>query len=214
MADFDFIKFVTNSNSTLASRIEAKRKRLLKEAVEDEDDSEEEEDDAEDTWNKEDEFASTDDEKEPGSADVKAGDKDITGEYEKRQKLDRLVKQKNELVKKLKDGQITIDQYKQMIGTIPQQIKTLTADLAAAATDGEEEDEVQEALVGERVSWKDFFEKYDHTDLNGPSTEMTVDGIIEEARRLISKQIPEEDQYAARIAIKKLWAEKLNMWKG
>lgn len=125
MAEFDFYKFVTSTKATLAGRLSSKsKKKLISEAEEDQ---------------QEDEFDAPE-EKEPTKKDVQAADKNISGEHQKRLKLDQLVKQKNALVDKLKNGQINIDQYKKMIGTIPQQIKTLTADLAGG-DEGEEEGE-------------------------------------------------------------------------
>lgn len=131
MAEFDFYKYVTGIKATIASRLSSpKKKGLIKEAEEEQDD-----------WEKGDSEFDSPEEKEPTAKDIKSTGKGIAGEHQKRLKLDQLVKQKNALVQKLKDGQITIDQYKKMIGTIPQQIKTLTADLAAAATSTDDEEE-------------------------------------------------------------------------
>lgn len=47
----------------------------------------------------------------------------------KQNQLAKLLKRKDELVSKFKTNEISIDQYKQMIGNIPQHIKTLTADI-------------------------------------------------------------------------------------
>lgn len=47
----------------------------------------------------------------------------------KQYQLATLLKRKDELVSKFKSNEISIDQYKQMIGNIPQHIKTLTADI-------------------------------------------------------------------------------------
>ncbi len=57
-------------------------------------------------------------------------------------KLADLKKKKDELVNKFKAGQIDINQYKQMIGNIPQQIKSLQATMDAdTATIGDDEDD-------------------------------------------------------------------------
>lgn len=131
MSEFDFNKYVTGNKLTLASRIETKRKSLLKEAAE--------EDDSWDTG--EDEFDSSEFEKEPSKKDLKKTDTSVASNSTKREKLAQLVRQKDALVDKLKKGELTIDQYKQQIGSIPQQIKTLTADLATMTDLGDEEDE-------------------------------------------------------------------------
>ena len=47
----------------------------------------------------------------------------------KQNQLAKLLKAKNDLVSKFKSNEININQYKQMIGNIPQHIKTLTADI-------------------------------------------------------------------------------------
>lgn len=136
---FDFINFVTKNKSTVAGRLS---KKLLKENFEEAKKSDDDEDaeEVEDTWNKPDEFDTDDFEKEPSKKDVKAADKSTKGQYDKRTKLANLVKQKDALVAQLKAGKITIDQYKQQIGTIPQQIKTLTADMSSMTDLGDEEE--------------------------------------------------------------------------
>ncbi len=218
MAQFDFYKFVTENRATVASKLDAGKKALIKEAEEETDD-----------WEKEDEFSSDEFEKEPSKKDVKAVDKQLGSDSDKRTQLAKLTKQKDELIQKLKAGEITIDQYKQMIGTIPQQIKTLTADLAKLTDVSDEEgeesleegDDVAEAIPGHLMysnvirpgDAASFFEKYDDTDLAGPGVEMAIDELIEDIKGLIQKQIPSHDQNAARIAVKKLWKEKIDAWK-
>lgn len=141
---FDFIKFVTGNKATLGSRLSTpKKKGLIKEEFDfNEAKDDEEEDEVEDTWNKPDEFDNDEFEKEPSKKDVKAADKSTKGQYDKRSKLASLVKQKDALVSQLKSGKINIDQYKQMIGTIPQQIKTLTADLSSMTDLGDEDEQL------------------------------------------------------------------------
>ena len=280
MAQFDFYKFVTENRATVASKLNAGKKALIKESIEASDAEREQvldivqnnygikdavqeflgwdEEDAENAdgtnWDdvvdaimedpklkaevlglsekriteEEDEF-DTPEEKEPTKKDISAVDKELGSDSDKRTQLAKLTKQKDELIQKLKAGEITIDQYKQMIGTIPQQIKTLTADLAKLTDVSDEEgeesleegDDVAEAVPshlmysnvirpGDAAS---FFEKYDDTDLAGPGVEMAIDELIEDIKGLIQKQIPSHDQNAARIAVKKLWKEKIDAWK-
>jgi hypothetical protein len=65
---------------------------------------------------------------EPSSKDIKPS-KSTDALAKKQYQLATLLKRKDELVSKFKSNEITIDQYKQMIGNIPQHIKTLTADI-------------------------------------------------------------------------------------
>lgn len=217
MAEFDFYKYVTENKATLGSRLSSKR--LLKEEEEDQDPE------IKDDWDQpEDDFDSSEYEKEPSKKDIKGADKEASADADKRTQLSALTAQKNKLIQKLKAGEITIDQYKQMIGSIPQQIKTLTADLSKLTDVDDEEEVLQEAedldsLAGAETNaltpgdYNSFFEKYDSTDINGPSTEQYIDDIIYDLSQLIKQQIPQQDQYAARIAVKKLWLSKISDWK-
>ena len=65
-------------------------------------------------------------------------------------KLAMLKKKKDELVQKFTSGQIDIQQYKTMIGNIPQEIKKLQADLDKDTMQiGDDEDEMNEVEVTE-----------------------------------------------------------------
>lgn len=102
------------------------------------------EDDAPETddWYGADDSTSYDDEVEPTKKDVGAGDENVSALGGKQGKLQSLLKQKDSILAKFKSGQITIDQYKQEIGTIPQQIKNLQADIEQdLAVDSSEEEE-------------------------------------------------------------------------
>jgi hypothetical protein len=65
---------------------------------------------------------------EPTSKDIKPS-KSTDNLSKKQYQLASLLKRKDELVSKFKSNEISIDQYKQMIGNIPQHIKTLSADI-------------------------------------------------------------------------------------
>jgi hypothetical protein len=65
---------------------------------------------------------------EPISKDIKPS-KSTDNLAKKQYQLASLLKRKDELVSKFKSNEISIDQYKQMIGNIPQHIKTLSADI-------------------------------------------------------------------------------------
>lgn len=59
------------------------------------------------------------------------------------------------------------------------------------------------------------FEQYDDTDLNGSSAEAAIDGLIGEYQNIINSEIKDkQEQSYARIAVKKLWKEKIDAWKG
>lgn len=82
----------------------------------------------------------TDDDIEPTSKDVKAGDALAKTAGGKQGKLNMLMKQKDTILGKFKSGQITIDQYKAEIGDIPMQIKQLQADIDRDLTVDDEDE--------------------------------------------------------------------------
>lgn len=109
-------------------------------------DEEETFDDEEETddWNKPEPDDSAEFEKEPSTKDVKQSDKSLTGIHKKQAELQNLENQKDALLMQLKSNIISLDQYKEAIGNIPDQIKKLRADLDKAMNvtmddDGEEE---------------------------------------------------------------------------
>ena len=109
-------------------------------------DGEETFDDEEETddWNKPETDNSAEFEKEPSTKDVKQNDKSLTGIHKKQAELQNLENQKDALLMQLKSNIIGLDQYKNAIGNIPDQIKKLRADLDKVMNvtmddDGEEE---------------------------------------------------------------------------
>jgi len=109
-------------------------------------DGEETFDDEEETddWNKPETDNSAEFEKEPSTKDVKQNDKSLTGIHKKQAELQSLENQKDALLMQLKSNIIGLDQYKNAIGNIPDQIKKLRADLDKVMNvtmddDGEEE---------------------------------------------------------------------------
>ena len=109
-------------------------------------DGEETFDDEEETddWNKPETDDSAEFEKEPSTKDVKQNDKSLTGIHKKQAELQSLENQKDALLMQLKSNIIGLDQYKNAIGNIPDQIKKLRADLDKVMNvtmddDGEEE---------------------------------------------------------------------------
>lgn len=60
------------------------------------------------------------------------------------------------------------------------------------------------------------FEDFDETDIAGPSMEIMIDNLIDEAKERIESSIPPENEglrIQARIAIKQLWHEKIKEWR-
>jgi hypothetical protein len=228
--NFDFINYVVGNKSTLGERLKtiaeksSNRQKLAKGLIREQDEEDED-------WTGEDEFTSSEFEKEPTKKDLKTAGSVAKGYDGKRSQLAKLTQQKDNLLKQLKSGTITIDQYKAQIGTIPQQIKTLTSDLASmGGVDDEEPIDEKKVLINRtkdkvmenpknmeepvKTPWYDIFETYNDTDINGYVQEMAIDELIEEAKNMIKRQIPSQDQNAARIAVKKLWLEKIAEWKG
>ena len=139
---FNIKKFLTENKLTGQSQMrEEDNTNLIMPTGDDEEtfDDEEETDD----WNKP-EAGDFDDEVEPTSKDVKQNDASLTGIHKKQAQLQDLEAQKDRLLMQLKGNVISLDQYKQEIGSIPGQIKKLRADLDKAMNvtmddDGEEE---------------------------------------------------------------------------
>ena len=129
--EFDYRKFLTENKLTTTSR-------LMKEVDDEGDDDMPEKDD----WYSAGDDSSFDDEKEPTKKDVGAGDENVGKLGGKQGKLQALVQQKDAILAKFKAGQITIDQYKQEIGDIPQQIKTLQADIEQELSVDDTEEEI------------------------------------------------------------------------
>ena len=150
---FDYVKFLAENKLTSTSKLNEKAKLLSENYIDlrpinslrEEEDLD---DDIEDVKSSEEEFDFTSpgkkdefdvDDVEPTAKDVKGGEEVVASG--KQGKLQGLIKQKDAILAKFKAGQITIDQYKQEIGNIPQQIKNLQAsiDQELSVDDAEEE---------------------------------------------------------------------------
>jgi hypothetical protein len=79
-------------------------------------------------------------EKKMSKADIAAADKGISKMTSDVEKLRHLQGQKDAFVKMYRDGAVNIEQYKKMIGNIPQEIKRLEAKLNKDLTVGDEEE--------------------------------------------------------------------------
>lgn len=152
---FDYVKFLAENKLTSTSKLNEKAKLLSENYIdlrpinslreeEDLDDDIEDVESSEEEFDftspgKKDEF-DTDDDVEPTAKDVKGGEEVVASG--KQGKLQGLIKQKDAILTKFKSGQITIDQYKQEIGNIPQQIKNLqtSIDRELSVSDDTEEE--------------------------------------------------------------------------
>lgn len=151
---FDYVKFLAENKLTSTSKLNEKAKILNENYIdlrpinslreeEDLDDEDLESDEEEFDFTspgKKDEF-DVDDDIEPTAKDVKGGEEVVASG--KQGKLQGLIKQKDAILAKFKSGQITIDQYKQEIGNIPQQIKNLQASIdQELSVDDDSEEEI------------------------------------------------------------------------
>ncbi len=141
---FNIQKFLTENKLTGQSQMREDDNTGLTMPVGDDEEmfSDEEE---EDNWNKP-EVDDFDDEIEPTSKDVKQNDKSLTGIHKKQAELQDLEAQKDRLLMQLKGNVISLDQYKQEIGNIPDQIKKLRADLDKAMNVTMDDDSEEEAI--------------------------------------------------------------------
>jgi len=141
---FNIQKFLTENKLTGQSQMREDDNTGLTMPVGDDEEmfSDEEE---EDNWNKP-EVDDFDDEIEPTSKDVKQNDKSLTGIHKKQAELQGLEAQKDRLLMQLKGNVISLDQYKQEIGNIPDQIKKLRADLDKAMNVTMDDDSEEEAI--------------------------------------------------------------------
>ena len=107
----------------------------------------------------------------------------------KQNQLAKLLKRKDELVSKFKNNEINIDQYKEMIGHIPQHIKTLTADIEKLEGGELNEGDDYENLTLKMSKFAEALDKYEDHQLKTMLLELAwkettieklVDSIIEQ----------------------------------
>jgi len=110
---------------------------------EDDEDELDDQPEAEDSYYKADDDNDQDWDEEPQQTQV-TGDQSTRSLYGKQEKLQQLLDKKDVILMQYKSGQMSLDQYRDAIGNIPQQIKTLRDQIAAsleADTDlGDEEE--------------------------------------------------------------------------
>lgn len=145
--EFNINKYLTENVLTAqASRIgEDNEKDVLDTAAtSDDQDDDYEVDEPEDSWHKAEPDDSAQFEKEPTAKDVNQPEPALSGIHKKQAQLNALVDQKDMLLMQYKSGQLTLDQYKEKIGNIPQQIKHIKDQIDQAMNvtvdDGSEDD--------------------------------------------------------------------------
>jgi hypothetical protein len=138
--DFNIQKFLTENKLTRRSLAEADDILEPETGVEDEPEIDLDGDEDSDSWNKPEDDDSGEFEKEPTAADIKEPG---TGDIHKKQSdLKALTDKKDKLLMMYKSGQIGLDQYKELIGNIPQLIKKLRDQIGKAmAVSIDDEDE-------------------------------------------------------------------------
>jgi len=103
-----------------------------------------EEDEPEDSWNAPETDDEDDFEQEPAPQDVAQPEPVLSGIHKKQAQLQALEAQKDSLLMQYKSGQLGLDQYKEAIGNIPNQIKKLRSDINQAMTVSADDDSEEE----------------------------------------------------------------------
>ncbi len=127
--EFNIQKYLIESKLTLQSHMREDDNTELTLNIDDEetedDDRFDDNGDERDDWNKPEPDNSAEFEKEPSAKDVKKDDAALSGVHKKQAQLKALLDKKDMLLMQYKSGQMTLDQYKEAIGNVPQQIKKL-----------------------------------------------------------------------------------------
>ena len=142
--EFNIQEFLSKNKLTGQSQMREEDNTELVLSTNGEEDNDSEEQEPEDTWNKPEPDDSAQYEKEPTKKDIGQAEPELSGIHKKQAQLQALEGQKDMLLMQLKGNVISLDQYKQSIGNIPNQIKKLRADVAQAMnvsldSDSEEE---------------------------------------------------------------------------
>ena len=142
--EFNIQKFLVENKLTRASHLreDDNTGSILHTQSEETPEEDDFEDEPQDDWNQPEE--DDDFEQEPTSKDIAQPEPALSGIHKKQAQLQALEHQKDALLMQLKSGQLSLDQYKEAIGNIPNQIKKLRADIEKAMTvtttdDSEEE---------------------------------------------------------------------------
>jgi hypothetical protein len=142
--EFNIQEFLSNNKLTGQSQMREDDNTGMVLRTNDEEGDDFEEEEPEDNWNKPEPDDSVDYEKEPTKKDIGQAEPELSGIHKKQAQLKSLEAQKDMLLMQLKSNILSLDQYKQSIGNIPNQIKKLRADVDKAMNVSLDSDSEQE----------------------------------------------------------------------
>jgi hypothetical protein len=142
--EFNIQEFLSKNKLTGQSQMREDDNTGMVLRTNDEEGEEYEEEEPEDNWNKPEPDDSADYEKEPTKKDIGQAEPELSGIHKKQAQLKSLEAQKDMLLMQLKSNILSLDQYKQSIGNIPNQIKKLRADIDKAMNVTVDSDSEQE----------------------------------------------------------------------
>ena len=142
--EFNIQEFLSSNKLTGQSQMREDDNTGMVLRTNDEEGEDFEEEEPEDNWNKPEPDDSADYEKEPTKKDIGQAEPELSGIHKKQAQLKSLEAQKDMLLMQLKGNVISLDQYKQSIGNVPNQIKKLRADIDKAMNVTVDSDSEQE----------------------------------------------------------------------
>lgn len=142
--EFNIQEFLSSNKLTGQSQMREDDNTGMVLRTNDEEGDDFEEEEPEDSWNKPEPDDSADYEKEPTKKDIGQTEPELSGIHKKQAQLKSLEAQKDMLLMQLKGNVISLDQYKQSIGNVPNQIKKLRADIDKAMNVTVDSDSEQE----------------------------------------------------------------------
>lgn len=106
------------------------------------------------------------------------------------------------------------DDMKNILPTVESMLKGGEEEMNEGEPEGDQYDGQYDAHTGPAIANEAFdFEDFQDTDLEGPGVEIAIDNLIAEFDQIIKTNVPKQLQYSARIAVKKLWLEKIKNWR-
>ena len=142
--EFNIQEFLSKNKLTGQSQMREDDNTGMVLRTNDEEGEDFEEEEPEDNWNKPEPDDSADYEKEPTKKDIGQAEPELSGIHKKQAQLKSLEAQKDMLLMQLKSNILSLDQYKQSIGNVPNQIKKLRADIDKAMNVTVDSDSEQE----------------------------------------------------------------------
>ena len=142
--EFNIQEFLSKNKLTGQSQMREDDNTGMVLRTNDEEGEDFEEEEPEDNWNKPEPDDSADYEKEPTNKDIGQAEPELSGIHKKQAQLKSLEAQKDMLLMQLKSNILSLDQYKQSIGNVPNQIKKLRADIDKAMNVTVDSDSEQE----------------------------------------------------------------------